>query len=210
MILDAARELFASDGVDSVTMRRIAERIEYSPTAIYFHFRDKESLLRELCEHDFRHFAQHFVGLMTVADPLERLRGAGHAYINFGLEHPSHYRLMFMTPKFETDEPSIAKGNPSEDAYAFLRGILEQAALEGRLKPEYRDIELVSQLVWSGVHGIISLEIAKCKDQWVEWAPIEARARMMVDMLVSSIGSDTSTASKRPALRNKRGKADGC
>ncbi|HKO02638.1 MAG TPA: helix-turn-helix domain-containing protein, partial [Thermoanaerobaculia bacterium] len=43
MILDAARELFATEGYDAVTMRRIADRIEYSPTAIYFHFNDKEA-----------------------------------------------------------------------------------------------------------------------------------------------------------------------
>ena len=50
MILDAARELFATEGYEAVTMRRIADRIEYSPTAIYFHFKDKESLVRELCD----------------------------------------------------------------------------------------------------------------------------------------------------------------
>ena len=48
-ILDAARELFATEGYEAVTMRRIADRIEYSATAIYFHFRDKEALLQELC-----------------------------------------------------------------------------------------------------------------------------------------------------------------
>ncbi len=57
-ILDAARELFAEEGYEAVTMRRIADRIEYSPTAIYFHFRDKEALMRELCDHDFRALAQ--------------------------------------------------------------------------------------------------------------------------------------------------------
>jgi len=45
-ILDAARELFVAEGYDAVTMRRIAETIEYSPTAIYFHFKDKETLIR--------------------------------------------------------------------------------------------------------------------------------------------------------------------
>ena len=73
-ILDAARELFASEGVESVTMRRIADRIEYSPTAIYFHFRDKEALLAELCDCDFRAFAQEFFVIARLADPVERLR----------------------------------------------------------------------------------------------------------------------------------------
>ncbi len=53
-ILDAARELFAEEGYDAVTMRKIADRIEYSPTAIYFHFRDKHALMRELVDARFR------------------------------------------------------------------------------------------------------------------------------------------------------------
>ena len=57
-ILDAARELFAEQGYDAVTMREIADRIEYSPTAIYFHFKDKEALLRELCDTDFATLAR--------------------------------------------------------------------------------------------------------------------------------------------------------
>ena len=56
-ILDAARELFAAEGYEAVTMRRIAERIEYSATAIYFHFKDKEALVKELCDVDFTSFA---------------------------------------------------------------------------------------------------------------------------------------------------------
>jgi AcrR family transcriptional regulator len=187
LILDAARELFANEGIESVTMRRVAEKIEYSPTAIYFHFRDKESLLAELCEHDFRAFAGEFVALLQIADPIERLRRAGRAYIDFGLNNPSHYRLMFMTPKFQKDEPGIERGNPEEDAYAFLKGIITQAVAEGRLKPELHDVDLVSQIVWSGVHGVISLEIAKCKDKWVDWTPLQDRARLMTDVLIDGL-----------------------
>ena len=208
LILDSARELFASDGVESVTMRRIAERIEYSPTAIYFHFRDKEALLRELCDHDFRHFAQHFAGLATLPDPLERLRAAGHAYIEFGLQHPSHYRVMFMTPKFENDKPALEKGNPEEDAYALVRGIITDALNQRLLKPQFTDIDLVSQLVWSGVHGVVSLEIAKCKDEWVDWAPIESRAKSMVDLLIDGLRV-TPSDDARQATRRKKGKSDG-
>src|SRR5215468_8785389 len=73
-ILDAARELFAEHGYDAVTMRGIAERIEYSPTAIYFHFKDKDALLRELCELDFAALAHEFRKIAKEKDPIERLR----------------------------------------------------------------------------------------------------------------------------------------
>lgn len=182
LILDAARELFANEGVESVTMRRIAERIEYSPTAIYFHFKDKESLLAELCDADFRAFAQEFFVIAQIADPVERLRAAGNAYITFGLNHPSHYRLMFMTPKVA--ESTLAKGNPEEDAYAFLKLIVAELMEKKRFREDITDPDLAAQVIWAAVHGLVSLEIAKCKDEWVEWRPIETRAKSMSDLII--------------------------
>ena len=102
-ILDAARYLFARDGYDSVTMRAIAERIEYSPRTIYLHFQDKEDLVRELCRHDFQEFGQGFAKLAGMKDPVERLKALGLAYAKFAEEFPNHYRLMFMSecPDYE-------------------------------------------------------------------------------------------------------------
>jgi AcrR family transcriptional regulator len=187
-ILDAARELFATEGYESVTMRRIADRIEYSPTAIYFHFKDKEALLSELCDIDFRAFAQKFADAAKIADPIDRLRAAGLAYVEFGLRHPSHYRLMFMTPRPpQIESKTIEKGNPEEDAYAFLRGIVADALAQGRMRDEAADVDLASQVIWSGMHGLVSLEIAKCNDTWVTWQSIEARTRLMIDVLIDGI-----------------------
>ena len=185
-ILDAARELFANEGVESVTMRRIADRIEYSPTAIYFHFRDKEALLAELCDSDFRSFAHGFLEIAQIADPVERLRAAGEAYVSFGLNNPSHYRLMFMTPK-TTEASTIAKGNPEEDSYAFLKGIVAELMAQGRFRDDITDIDLAAQVMWSAMHGLVSLEIAKCKDEWVEWRPVEERAKTVSDMMIRGL-----------------------
>lgn len=185
-ILDAARELFATEGVEAVTMRRIADRIEYSPTAIYFHFRDKESLLAELCECDFRTFAHGFGLIAQIDDPVSRLRAAGLAYVDFGLKHQSHYRLMFMTPK-ETEANLDGKGNPEEDAYAFLQGIVRDLMSRGLLRDELTDVDVVAQVTWAAIHGVVALEIAKCRDKWVEWRPIEERTKAMIDMIVNGM-----------------------
>src|SRR5438128_10785163 len=84
-ILDAARELFVRDGYEAVSMRKIADVIEYSPTAIYVHFADKLALMRELCSHDFKSLARVFNDLATVTDPVERIRQTGHTYIRFAV-----------------------------------------------------------------------------------------------------------------------------
>src|SRR4029453_6098074 len=98
-ILDAAREMFVDDGIEAVTMREIAKRIEYTPTAIYHHFRDKQALIQELCLIDFRAVAEGFQKIGRIEDPGDRLRRMGPPYVDNPLEPPSHYRFMFMTPK---------------------------------------------------------------------------------------------------------------
>src|SRR6476660_6566466 len=120
-IMDAARELFGREGYEAVSMRRIADAIEYSPTAIYVHFKDKQDLLHQICQADFVALAQGVVELQKVADPIERIRRMGHAYIRFGVRHPNHYRLMFMTPvnlprELADNDPN--RGDVDRDSYA--------------------------------------------------------------------------------------------
>src|SRR5262245_27061768 len=190
-ILDAARDLFVNEGYDAVSMRKIAQKIEYSPTAIYFHFKDKESLLRELCESDFYALAQRFSEQANVSDPMERLRIGALAYVEFARQFPNHYRLMFMTPlpvQKHGDVALLRRGNPEEDAYAFLKVGVELAMQAGRLRPELQDVELLAQTLWAGIHGVVSLHIAKCPtDDWVEWRPLEQRVEQMIDALMRGL-----------------------
>lgn len=189
-ILDAARELFAEEGYEAVTMRRIAERIEYSATAIYFHFRDKHALMQELCDEDFGALAGQFQGIARIADPIDRLRKIGQAYVAFALSHRNHYRLMFMTPKPEAMKPEDSRwtrGNPEEDAYAFLKATVAAAIAAGRLRPEYQDADMVSQIVWAGTHGVASLHIAKCKDAWVDWRDPVETAHAQIEAMIRGL-----------------------
>ncbi len=190
-ILDAARELFVEEGFDGVTMRKVAQKIEYSPTAIYVHFRDKEQLFLELCHADFRRLAETFTQLAQIPYPVERLRKIGHAYMEFGLENPNHYRMMFMTPHpplaDEATEKEMGKGNPEQDAYAFLRQAVEEAIEVGAFRPELTDADLIAQTLWAGVHGVVSLQIAKREDDWVPWRKFSQRAKLMLDGLLSGL-----------------------
>jgi len=193
-ILDAARDLFARDGYDAVTMRKIAEAIEYSPTAIYLHFKDKESLVRELCLADFDALAKAFQRIAREPDPLERLRKVGLAYADFALEHPNHYRLMFMTPhpEVERDEAEDAKrkGNPEADAYAFLLATVSEAIEKGMLRPELKDAHLVAQAAWAGVHGVVSLHVAKGADPWIDWKPLKRTVALVVEAFSRGISRE--------------------
>ncbi len=186
-ILDAARELFAEHGYEAVTMRTIAERIEYTPTAIYYHFKDKDALIRELCDVDYGALALEFQKIATVENPIDRLRAMGRAYARFAIEFPHHYRLMFMAPHRPEMSPLEKRGKPDEDAYAFLTWTIGQAIAAGRLRPEYQDVELASQTVWGAMHGLITLQIAKGGDPWVDWRPFEQRVEAMLDLVLHGI-----------------------
>ena len=71
-ILDAARELFVSEGVEAVSMRKVADKIGYSATTLYNHFDDKEALLYALCDADFGTLHEMFKKVGKIVDPIER------------------------------------------------------------------------------------------------------------------------------------------
>ena len=190
-ILDAARELFISEGYDGVSMRKVAEKIEYSPTAIYVHFADKEELFRELCQQDFARLAEMFQSSAMSSDPIERIRQIGRTYMEFGARNPNHYKFMFMTPppvaKVPDEVACEIRGNPEKDAYAFLTWAVQQAIEAGCFWDEVLDAELVAQTLWAAVHGVVSLHIAKQFDTWVQWRPLQDRMEMMLEITLRGL-----------------------
>ncbi len=185
-ILDAARELFVAEGYDAVTMRRIAEAIEYSATAIYSHFKDKDTLIRELCREDSVSLAKALKAVAAEPDPLTRLRLIGMAFVNFGVEHPNHYRLMLMSNrKLDTDDLAwMGHGNPEEDGYAFLVATVAEAIAKGLLRADLQDPHLVAQAFGAGWHGVVALHLTKRGDPWGDWRPLPETAALVMDAMI--------------------------
>src|SRR5437879_4492784 len=96
-ILDAARRMLVQHGYEGTTMRAIAAKIGYTPTAIYHYFKDKDALVAELSANDYRAFSQALQRTGTAGDPVDRLGKIGAAYVEFGLTHPMQYQFLFMT-----------------------------------------------------------------------------------------------------------------
>ena len=200
-ILDAARELFGTEGEDAVTLRAVAERIEYSATTIYLHFADKDALLRELCATDFLLHSRAFKQAERVGDPVERLRRMAAAYIDFGLQYPGHYRLMFLpssggapaktaskAPVTSVAEPAgPPEAEPEESPYSFLHAAVFKAMAAGCFRPEYRDVAAIAQLLWSGLHGVTALRLVRAKHPHVPWKAVDASAQMMIDCLLTGL-----------------------
>jgi AcrR family transcriptional regulator len=187
-ILDAARELFATRGYEAVTMRMIAERVEYTPTAIYYHFKDKESLLRELVHIDFASLAAEFQQIAGIEDPAVRLLATGRAYTAFAFAHPNHYRLMFMTPlSADMCATGQERQDPGQDAYAFVLRVCQDLIAAGRVLPRYRDPDLVAQLAWAGLHGVIALHLDHGADPVIGWKSAAESAAAMGEVLLRGL-----------------------
>jgi AcrR family transcriptional regulator len=159
-ILDTASEMFAEEGYTSVSMRKIAERIEYSPTTIYLYFKDKNDLLNQICEDTFAKLYQEVSTIREEnSDPLECLRKGMRAYIEFGLKHPNHYEVTFITPIMEYlgEDVHPYEGSMGERAFNFLRSQVADTVAAGYLKKG--DVDVMSQTLWAAMHGLTSILI---------------------------------------------------
>jgi len=196
-ILDAARTLFVERGIDAVSMREIAKKINYSATTLYHHFADKEALLQAVCDEDFLKLASGMHQVMQLPDLIARIQALGRGYAMFALQHPNHYRLMFMTPRApcNPDITSIQQGNTEQDAYAQLKLVVQDAFDAGLFRPEITDAELIAQTIWAGIHGVCSLQIALGQEGWIQWADIEARLQLMQSTMLHGLLKNPATAS---------------
>lgn len=185
-ILDAALEFFAREGVEGVTMRALADAIEYSPPVIYAHFRDKEAIIRELCHRQLRALAKRF-STFAGLDPLERLRRIGYNYADFAIEHPSHFRFMFLTPHPMADVDEAERNNPELHAYAFLEQTVSEALAAGLFRPEYTDAEELTQICWAAAHGLVALQNIKAGDSWMQWRDARTTARRLIDATLNGL-----------------------
>ncbi len=193
-ILDTARTLFAEKGYEAVTMRMVAEAIEYSPRTLYLHFQDKDDLIRQLCEEDFLAFHRDMGAQLVDTDPVERVFQIGMAYVRFAQSYPHHYRLMFMTDiKKACPDPETCptqKTDPRTNAYLALVQAMEAALATGRCSPAFQDPHLAAQIFWASLHGVLALEFTHCEDPWIPWRPLESRIEALVSILKGAFLKD--------------------
>ncbi len=188
-ILDAARTLFVARGIEAVSMREIAKKINYSATTLYHHFADKDALLQAVCDEDFLALASGIREIMQIPDLIMRIQALSKGYAMFALQHPNHYRLMFMTPRApcNLDITKIQQGNTEQDAYAQLKLVVQEAFDADLFKPELTDYELIAQTLWASTHGVCSLEIALGHETWIHWADVEARLNLMQSAILRGL-----------------------
>lgn len=180
--MDAAREMFVAEGYQNVSMRKIADKIGYSATTIYLYFKDKNDLLHQICEQTFARLAQNIKAINRLSDnPLEKLRSGLREYIYFGLKHPSQYEIVFISPLPVDIETDFEDSN-GKVAFDTLRAVISECGSANLLK--HKDVELISQTLWAGIHGVTSLLIQHGGFPFVER---EKLIDSVIDTLISGI-----------------------
>ncbi len=166
-ILSAARELFVNEGYESVSMRKIANKIEYSPTTIYFYFEDKADLLDSVCKETLLDLLNTLERLKEdTSDPVKALRKSGRAYVEFGLKYPQDYKLTFVIrPQFQKGL-GLQQGSVGERVFNYLRAMVSECIRQKAFRQV--DVETTGQALWSAVHGVTLLLIDFSDFPWTE------------------------------------------
>jgi len=171
LIIEAARELAETEGWDSVTTRRLAERVEYSQPVLYSHFDGKDAIVRAVAIEGFGELAEALRGARLAAadEPADALRAVCRAYLAFAVASPALYQAMFVIPtdiRFASDETPA----PLRDAFGEFVAALPAGTT---------DRDLLAEVIWAALHGLAVLAATGR----IPPAAQEERVSLLVDRL---------------------------
>jgi len=157
-ILDAARDLFVAEGYQNVSIRKIAEKIEYSPAAIYSYFPSKDDIFMALAEEGFRMLFAH--AGEPPADPIDDIRAGFLRLYEFSRAHPEYFALMFL-------DRSVPRLSQDWERFGFVREMKKRidarirAAIDAGAFPQDTSPEAVFRILMAAVHGVAALALCE-------------------------------------------------
>jgi AcrR family transcriptional regulator len=159
-IVDGARHLFVENGYEKVSIRHIAEAIEYSPATIYLYYKDKNEILYAVHQQAFQKMMEEFQPIFLIGDPFERLIEMGRRYIQFAVDNPELFDIMFIVTApmdaLECRDDIWAEGRT---AFNLLVQVVQDCIDAGLFKVS--DAEVAAMMVWSSIHGYTALFLRK-------------------------------------------------
>ena len=157
-ILDSAREIFIHDGYEGFSMRKLAKKIDYSPTTIYIYFKNKDDLLFAICEEFFANFFAELNHIRSVSqDPVKTLRQAFLYLIDFGLKNPNQYKVIFFSKSdiYGTPEEFVKKESMARNTYLVFKEMIRDCVKAGRLVEP--DVDVVAPVLATASHGLVTM-----------------------------------------------------
>jgi AcrR family transcriptional regulator len=202
-IVAAARELLAAaPSADDVSIRSVADAVGVTPPSIYLHFADKSELIGAVVADVFAELDRAMIAAGEgIAEPLERLRAYGLAYVRFAVEHPEHYRIAAMDPCPRPDVDTVL----ADGAFQHFTSVVE-ACIEAGLFAAGDPLAITLEL-WSAAHGIAALMIAKPFLPWGEQEAVADRvlcAAALGHVVLAQVGEDGDVGAWLDEQRRRR------
>jgi len=158
-ILDAAREIISEDGAEKLSMRSIANRIDYSAAGLYEYFGSKDEIITAVCLQGDARLRQNMSWVDNTLPPMDYLIEIGLAYIDFAVKNPDHFMLMFASG---LDAHDGIQDAPEESSFDILVSAITRGVEAGVFLPR-EDFGLMDMafMAWSVVHGISVLRVTQ-------------------------------------------------
>jgi AcrR family transcriptional regulator len=178
-ILDAARDILATRGVEGLSMRQVADQVGVSATAIYHYFDGKQDLVNRVVLSAFQRFGSYLHEAMEShpKGSVERIVALGEAYIRFALENQAYFRVMF---SIAPEDRAALEELPDAGGYHLLRTAVAEAVEVGTIRdtdaevlaalgeigmPARSHADVLSMFLWSTVHGLVTLALCGAADR---------------------------------------------
>ncbi len=157
-LIETSARLLAEDGLDALSIRRVAREVGTSTTAVYTHFGSKDELVAEVVREAFARLAAELAAVPRTDDPIADLRGAGEAYRRNALANADLYRVMFDRNPIDLADPTEHDGSDvGLSAFAALADAVARCVDAGALAGDPAQLAL---RIWAAAHGTVSLELA--------------------------------------------------
>ena len=169
-ILEAAERIFVAEGYDGATIRKIADEVGVSSTALYMHFQDKACILHEIVEGTFQQLVVRNGEIAAKPlDAVSRLKMMLEAYMRWGFEHPNAYQLVYCQSRASaTALAASASTIPDlgQQSYDIFAGVVREVAASGRLRMGGADS--AAQALWMACHGVVALATSRPNFGWAD------------------------------------------
>lgn len=188
-ILDAARELFLVEGYANVSIRKIAERIEYSPAAIYSYYASKDDIFLALANEGFHRLAAKVNAAMVSGDALENVRACWWAFYEFAKEEPEYFLLMFV-------DRSVPRITQEWEGFEFLQELLANAvnavqkAIDAGAFPATLNPNAAMHMLWA---SLIGPAVVGIRHRLATGEDYDALARDVLNATIAGLQSGVAT-----------------
>ncbi|PZQ58156.1 MAG: TetR/AcrR family transcriptional regulator [Phenylobacterium zucineum] len=167
-ILEAAQRIFVAEGYEGATIRKIADEVGVSSTALYMHFPDKACILHEIVDGTLSQLLENNTEIANKPlDPVVRTRMMLDTYMRWGLEHANAYQLVYCSRGPVSGDPTPERTTDlSRECYEAFSGVVREVAANGRLRTGNADS--AAQALWMACHGVVALMISRPSFEWTD------------------------------------------